>query len=115
MKKGEKRVPGVKRLQQRQIDSAKPRAKQYSLHDGGGLHCLVLPAGQKYFQYRYSYPAGRKRLMQVGKFPLITLEQAREKVAQYKRWVDEGRDPLIQRRVEKGQIVRETAGTFSKT
>ena len=35
-------------LNARQIDTAKPREKEYKLTDGGGLYLLIKPNGAKY-------------------------------------------------------------------
>lgn len=40
-------------LNARQIDTAKPKEKEYKLTDGGGLYLLVKPNGAKYWRFKY--------------------------------------------------------------
>src|SRR4051794_30366595 len=94
-----------------QIKRARPHAKVYTLRDGGGLQVLVQPSGKKYFQFRYSF-GGRQRLMQLGPWPRVTLEQAREDAQRHRDALKESRDPITARRLKKLQKVRDQAGTF---
>jgi len=47
------------------------------LRDGGGLYCLVLPAGGKYWRYDYRF-VGKRKTLALGVFPRISLAQARK-------------------------------------
>ncbi|MGI1322389.1 Arm DNA-binding domain-containing protein, partial [Klebsiella quasipneumoniae subsp. similipneumoniae] len=42
-------------LNARQIDTAKPKEKEYKLTDGGGLYLLVKPNGAKYWRLKYRF------------------------------------------------------------
>lgn len=55
------------------IADAKPREKQFKLHDGGGLFVLVLPSGCKTFYRRH----GDGSEVRLGRFPEMGLKEAR--------------------------------------
>jgi hypothetical protein len=56
--------------------TAKPKAKPYKLTDGGGLFLLVNPDGAKYWRMGYRF-TGTERLLAFGKYPQVTLSDAR--------------------------------------
>ena len=58
------------------IEAAKPKDKIYALTDGGGLHVDVLPTGTKVWRYKYRF-AGRRDKITIGRYPAISLKQAR--------------------------------------
>lgn len=101
------------RLVDSQIKRARPRAKVYTLLDGRGLQVIVHPNGSKYFQFRYSF-AGKPRLMQLGRWPELTLKQAREKAMEYRKALRERHeDPITSRRLGKLQKIAEAAASFA--
>jgi integrase len=57
--------------------SAHARDKRYQLSDGDGLYLDVMPSGEKYWRYRYA-KNGRRTWHTIGKYPAITLSDARE-------------------------------------
>ena len=59
-------------LTDQKIKSLKPKAKQYKVADGEGMHLLVKPNGRKYWQLRYRYP-GKEKTLALGFF-LIFLQ-----------------------------------------
>ena len=56
---------------------AKGKDKPYKLADGGGLYLLVNPDGAKYWRMAYRW-AGVQRLLAFGKYPDISLVDARK-------------------------------------
>jgi len=50
----------VMKLTSRQIELSKPKDKNYSLTDGGGLSLLVHPDGSKAWLFRYTRPNGTR-------------------------------------------------------
>ena len=59
-----------------QIRNSKPKNKPYRLTDGHGLYLEILPGGTKSFRYRFKY-RGRSQILTIGRFPEITLAEAR--------------------------------------
>lgn len=60
----------------RQVDAAKPKDKPYKLGDSGGLYLYVAPTGLKSWRANYQQ-AGRQRTRTYGRYPDMSLAQAR--------------------------------------
>lgn len=67
-----------------QIKASKPTDKQYMLGDSSGLGLLVHPNGSKYWHFRYTY-RGHPMKMSLGIWPLVSLQEARDKAAECHR------------------------------
>ena len=50
------------KLNARQVETAKPKDKNYKMADGGGLYLEVLAKGCKYWRMKYRRPPTRKRI-----------------------------------------------------
>jgi integrase len=74
------------------IKQAKPREKDYMLHDDKGLCLLVKPNGGKYWRLRYWQEKKESRIS-LGVYPTITLKEAREKRDELRRGIANGIDP----------------------
>ncbi|MFS1524823.1 Arm DNA-binding domain-containing protein [Microbulbifer sp. 2304DJ12-6] len=85
-----------------QIKQVKPGNKDQWLTDGQGLRLLIKPTGAKYWRLKYRFQKKQKTLA-LGVYPSITLKQARQKVAEAKQLLAEGRDPSTQKQLEKYQ------------
>ena len=74
------------------INAAKPKAKPYTLTDGGGLYVEVLPGGSKV--WRYTYRLGDKRpKLTLGPYPQIAIGEARSQHEAMRAQVAAGVDP----------------------
>jgi integrase len=62
-----------------------------------GLGLRLYPSGRKAFVLSYR-SSGRKRLMTLGNFGVLTLEQARDRARRHLVTVEDGQDPLEERR-----------------
>lgn len=74
--------------------NAKPKDNPYKLTDGQGLYLLVNTDGAKYWRMNYRY-GGKERTLAFGKYPQVTLAEARNKRAAARKLIDEGIDVLI--------------------
>lgn len=74
---------------------AKPGTKARKLTDGSGLYLFVTPAGGKFFRFDFAFE-GKRKTAGFGKYPRLTLAQARERREAYKQALSEGRDPTAQ-------------------
>jgi integrase len=88
-----------KALTAKALETLKPQAKRYEVHD---LHCPGLSVrisvhGLKTFTVKFRYGIRQKR-MKLGVYPRISLATAREKAIDVLRQVDEGIDPTKRRR-----------------
>lgn len=77
----------------KQIDAAKPKDKPYRLLDSNGLYLYVPVSGKKVWQLRYKID-GKEKVLTVGKYPLMTLQEARDKAWLARRDVSVGVDPV---------------------
>jgi integrase len=60
------------------ITAAGPKEKPFKLADGGGLHLLVQPNGNKLWRFRYEF-AGVEKMTALGSYPATSLAEARSK------------------------------------
>ncbi|MBQ4418912.1 MAG: tyrosine-type recombinase/integrase, partial [Synergistaceae bacterium] len=58
------------------IQKLKPREKRYLVGDGRGLYIAVMPTGEKYW-YSRTFENGRERKRSLGRYPDISLKEAR--------------------------------------
>ncbi|MDX7999577.1 DUF4102 domain-containing protein [Xenorhabdus sp. Reich] len=75
----------------KQVDSAKPKEKPYRLSDSNGLYLYVPLSGKKVWQLRYQF-GGKEKIHTVGKYPEISLAEARGKVFELKKELANGID-----------------------
>lgn len=93
------------------IRAAKPEAKPYKLADGGGLYVMVHPNGSKYWRLKYRV-AGKEKVLAIGKYPSISLGEARERREQAKRLLVNGKDPSEVKQAQKLEAKQLAANTF---
>jgi integrase len=72
--KGGMRMP----LTAKEVKEAKPRNSRYLLHDGDGLVLEVMTSGSKIWRFR-DQRGGREVKITLGKYPYLSLQDAREK------------------------------------
>ncbi|HFV8668743.1 TPA: prophage integrase IntS, partial [Escherichia coli] len=77
----------------KQIEAAKPKEKPYRLLDGNGLYLYVPVSGKKVWQLRYKID-GKEKILTVGKYPLMTLQEARDKAWTARKDISVGIDPV---------------------
>ena len=66
-----------------QIRAAKPSDKAYKLYDADGLFLFVPPSGSKLWRLKYR-ENGKEKLASFGKYPIVTLNEARLKKDEFK-------------------------------
>ena len=76
--------------------------------DGGGLHLFISKAGRKSWVLRITVEA-RRRDIGLGGYPSVSLARAREKAAEYRTAIAEGRDPVAERHAPAMPTFREAA------
>ena len=100
-------------LTDKQPFNAKPKVKPYKLSDGGGLYLLVNPDGAKYWRMDYRLSSTR-RTAAFGKYPQVSLSDARKKRAAARALIDEGIDP-VQAKHDAARLMADSAAhTFGK-
>ena len=88
------------RLDDLAVRRAAPREKPYTIPDGGSLYLEVMPAGGKYWRFKFRHDGKQKRLA-LGAYPAVTLKDARRKRNEAAALLDRGIDPLAQRKAIK--------------
>lgn len=83
------------------ITKLKPTEKPYKRAIGKGLSILVTPSGGKLWRFRWRDIAGNERMLSLGSFPEISLEQAEAKRDATRKDVAAEVDPVSKRRAEK--------------
>jgi len=81
------------------VSKAKPREKAYKLSDGGGLFLLVNTTGSKLWRLKYRY-LGKEKLLSFGKYPQVTIADARKKREKAKQQLVNGIDPSTRKKLE---------------
>src|SRR5476651_2184431 len=82
------------------IRAAKPAANPYRLAHIAGLYLLVSPAGGKLWRWNYRYD-GKQKTMSFGKYPDVSLADARDAHQDARKALAKGDDPMAQRKAEK--------------
>ncbi len=82
------------------IKSTKPQAKLYKLTDERGLHLSVYPNGSKLWQLRFRIE-GKERTASLGKYPEVSLAEARDKRDQMRKLIANGIDPVQSQKTAK--------------
>ena len=83
-----------------EVRRSKPTEKPYKLSDGGRLFLWVTPAGGKIWRWAFVFE-GKEKLMTLGKYPEVSLAQARERHLDARRLLATGADPMARRKAEK--------------
>lgn len=74
-------------------NNGKVRDATQVINDRDGLSVRISPKGKIVFQMRYRFNNASKR-MDIGTYPMMSLKEARAEVAENKKELDKGRDPL---------------------
>lgn len=94
-----------------QIKNAKPGARDYKLFDNEGLYLQVSPTGGRSWRLKY-YFAGKEKTLTFGKYPAVSLVEARRKRNAAREVLDEGRDPGAEKAALKRAVVEASEHLF---
>lgn len=75
-----------------EIQAARPKDKEYSLHDGDGLYLRIKPKGTKLWKGEY-WLAGKRMSIPLGSYPQVSLKQARKDHIDVRYHASKGTDP----------------------
>lgn len=103
----------TKPLTATEVKNAKPKDKEYSLVDGQGLKLRILPSGSKQWQLNYYRPTNGKRAnYNLGRFPDVSLAQARKGAILAKELIAQGIDPQEQKQKQQQEYKETHENTF---
>lgn len=77
------------------VRQAKPKDRDYKLADAEGLYLFVTKAGHRSWRFKYRF-AGKERRLIFGGYPALSLKEARDRKADARKLLGEGRDPGIE-------------------
>ncbi|MHA2783466.1 integrase domain-containing protein [Vibrio harveyi] len=87
------------RLTDKEIKASKPGDKEYNLFDGDGLRLRIKPNGSKHWLLNYKRPTNSKRTnLSLGKYPDLSLANARKSALEAKELIAQGIDPQEERK-----------------
>lgn len=95
-----------------QIKNAKPKAKPYTMADGGGMYLEIVPTGSKIWRMSYRQPNGKNTRLTFGPYPEVSLLDARKKRMDAKKLKAAGTDPAKAKRDDKQAKAIATMHTF---
>ena len=99
------------KLNDRQIKNAKPAEKPFKLNDGKGLYLYINTSGGKLWRFDFSYN-GKRKTLSIGKYPTVSLVEARQAAGNARRLLVSGQDPSEAKQQEKRERQAAALNTF---
>ena len=99
------------KLNDRQIKNAKPAEKPFKLNDGKGLYLYINTGGGKLWRFDFSHN-GKRKTLSIGKYPTVSLVEARQAAENARRLLVSGQDPSEAKQQEKRERQAATLNTF---
>ena len=93
------------------IRALKPKSRVYALADASGLCIEVALSGSKLWRLRYRY-AGKARNLSFGRYPEVSLKEARQRRDEARKLLRDGVDPGSERKRAKLAAELGAANTF---
>lgn len=89
------------------LRNLQPGSKPYKITDRDGMYVVISPTGTVAFRYDYRLN-GRRETLTIGRYGRdgISLALARERLAEARRAVGEGRSPAIEKQREKRRLAQ---------
>ena len=98
-------------LSDTKLRALKPRAKPYKVSDAEGLFVLVTPNGSRLWRCAYRFD-GKQKLLTFGKYPDVSLADARDKLRETKKLLARKEDPAGIKKSAKAEQRQVQANTF---
>lgn len=86
------------------LRNIKKNGKAQKHSDGGGLYLYVSPEGSTLWRMDYRY-AGKQKTLSFGPYPRVSLKEAREKREVAKKLLDNGIDPMSEKKAAKAAVI----------
>ncbi|TQV61518.1 MAG: tyrosine-type recombinase/integrase [Sulfurovum sp.] len=94
-------------------ETVKGVKKDKRFTDGGGLFLLATAKDTKLWRFSYSFK-NKKEMFSIGRYPNLSLKEAREKVLECKSLIAKGINPNEQKRDNKKVVQMATKNTFKE-
>ena len=95
-----------------QIKSIKPTDKPQKVYEGAGFYVYISPTGTKSFRFDYSF-AGKRKTLTIGKYPALSLLNARERLNNARQAIEKGLDPADKKKADKAAAVVRVNNTYA--
>ena len=82
------------------IRAARAAQRPYKVSDEKGLYLLVKPNGARLWRYKYRH-AGIEKLLAIGRYPDVSLREARDRRDDARKLVANHVDPSLRKRIER--------------
>lgn len=92
---------------------AKATDKLVKLSDGAGLQLHIMPTGSKVWRGAYRF-GGKQKTYTIGAYPATGLQDAREAWRSAKSLLEQGRDPTVEKRIERLRVATASEKTFAE-
>ncbi len=102
----------IKPLSPMQVKNAKPQDKLYKMFDGGGLYLSVYPHGGKLWHMKIRQDNGKENILSFGKYPDVSLEQARQCREDARKLKASGINPVQAKKAQKAASQERSANSF---
>lgn len=97
-------------LSELKLKSLKPRETDYKISDGEALYAYITTKGSILWRMNYRFE-GKQKTLAIGKWPVVTLLDARRRRDAAKRMIADGMDPaLVKQEDKEEQRAREATG-----
>jgi hypothetical protein len=93
------------------VRKLKPTDKTCKISDGGGLFLEVAPTGGKLWRFGYRFEH-KQKLLALGKYPDVSLQEARRRHGEAREQLARGIDPSAARKAEKQVGAERASNTF---
>jgi len=94
------------------VKNAKPKEKTYTMGDGEGMYLKITPNGSRFWRMQYRQANGKPNRLTFGKYPEVTLAQARNRRVTARKLLDQGIDLCLDKRDKKLTQANTEANTF---
>ena len=94
-----------------EIRALQPSENETKFYDSQGLYLLVSPNGSKHWKMRYTF-AGKERKLSFGRYPEVSLKDARKERDEARQLLASGADPSLAKKKAKIKATLATANTF---
>jgi integrase len=93
------------------VKNAKPGGKPFKLTDEKSLYLYIMPAGGKLWRMQYRFE-GKQKVLALGKYPEVSLKEARERRDEAKKLLSNGCDPGAAKKAQKAAKMERSANSF---
>lgn len=87
------------------------RRKPFKLNDGKGLYLYINTSGGKLWRFDFSHN-GKRKTLSIGKYPTVSLIEARQTAENTRRLLASGQDPSEAKQQEKRERQAAALNTF---